>query len=74
MDLARTYINQFPNDPNDEQDDHFTKFEERIKVLQLDLSVWKDSTSIELYLRETINLEKMDIPIFVNCTGYGGHW
>ena len=42
--------------------------------MQFDLCTGKDSTSIEHYVRKTIDVDKMDIPIIVNTSGYGGYW
>ena len=61
--LIRTFLHQFEND-----------YHERIKIMQFDLCTGKDSTSIEHYVRKTIDVDKMDIPIIVNTSGYGGYW
>lgn len=46
----------------------------RIKLMQFDMCIYKDSTTIEHSIRETIDVENMKIPIIVNCSGYGGYW
>ena len=33
-----------------------------------------DSTSLEKYLRTVIDLEKMDLPAIINCSGYGSYF
>ena len=42
--------------------------------MQFDMCIYKDSTTIEHQIRETIDVEKMKLPIIVNCSGYGGYW
>jgi hypothetical protein len=42
--------------------------------MQFDLSISTDSTSIEHYIRKTIDVENMSIPIIVNTSGFGGYW
>ncbi len=40
------------------------------------MCVYKDSTSLEKYLRKVIDIadDDLDMPILVNCSGYGGYW
>ncbi|CDW86441.1 UNKNOWN [Stylonychia lemnae] len=53
-------------------DDHgFTS--ERIKIININFAIWKDSTSLEHKIRETITLS-MEIPIFVNCISFLNEW
>ena len=49
-------------------------FDERIKVLQFDLTSIDDSTSIENYLRKTFDMENMEIPVVINASAFGGYW
>ena len=67
--LCRTYSDQFIK-KNNETD----TFDNRIKILQFDLTSIDDSTSIETYLRKTFDMENMQIPIVINASAFGGYW
>jgi hypothetical protein len=52
----------------------FVEQDAQILLMQFDMCIYKDSTQIEYLLRETIDVENMEIPIIANCSGYGGYW
>ena len=51
----------------------FVEVNPNILILQFDMCIYKDSTTIEQQIREVVDVE-MDIPIIVNTSGYGGYW
>lgn len=72
--LLRQYIDQFQQyESAQEQIDAQNR---RIQLLQVDLSVWTDSTSLEKHFRKVINIadDHLQMPIIVNASGFGGYW
>lgn len=75
LQLLRTYLEQFEKAADlgqlavdsDEVD-------ARIRLMPFDMSKHMDSTSIEKYLRQYIQVEGMLVPVIINCSGYGGYW
>ena len=65
----QTYLEQFKTD-----EEVADQTGPRILLLQLDMSKPTDSTSLEKYLRTVIDLEKMDLPAIINCSGYGSYF
>lgn len=46
---------------------------DRIQIINVNFSIWKDSASLEAKLKDVISLEK-DIPIFMNCISFINEW
>ena len=46
---------------------------DRIQIVNINFSIWKDSASLEQKLNNVITLDK-DIPIFVNCISFINEW
>lgn len=46
---------------------------DRVKILNINFAIWRDSTSIELKIREAIDI-KSHMPIFVNCMSFLNEW
>ena len=66
LNIARTHCEQFTEET----------LNQRVKLLQLDLTANQDSNTLEKMFRSVLPIEQDDLemPILVNTSSYGGSW